>query len=608
MGLVKCPDCGKMVSERALSCPECGCPADCFIRDTENDRESEVATSVMQTMAPGICFDFNGAKIVYPNNSQKFASLYGKYVKIGLVSFEKLVEYYSQLGTADAVANGLSALGQKIIDGQIDIILEELYKEGKTVSKKAFLDKYSTMYPLEFEPFMEPFYVKYDEIVGLEKQMAHKRQVAYANRGRWVGGGFGMKGAIKGAVQAGILNAGTSAMASLGGAAVAGMNAASIDMKKANLFNNVSLRNEVCEGIVLCMSGLFMAYVNELSEINKLGEIIKIDYEAARSKFDAAMKFERDGEKLFSIVIECLGLYPSDREFFEAVEMQLDGSEEWNKFKKFWGLEYLYQEKDLAYVKDCAKMDGKPGTLKLVKDLLVFEGDNPQDSARFPIGSLKTVEEYGEGFRIGQKGKFLMIMFDSRIATVWIAALRNAMNDVYEKIDISVAIESASMRAEQERRTIEEAKKYICENYTVNTRDAAVKYFQEKTNCSKLHATVEVRKLLEAEQIATAKCNYPGAERIGEGLFEGKEVLIWSGDVKDTITVLTKRELIEINVKKRKEYRYDVFKISHMKVGLLGCVINFRYQGSVLEKAVGTFNTPAQRYIDMIQKIQKGNL
>lgn len=30
MALVKCPDCGKMVSPRAEKCPECGCPAKYF--------------------------------------------------------------------------------------------------------------------------------------------------------------------------------------------------------------------------------------------------------------------------------------------------------------------------------------------------------------------------------------------------------------------------------------------------------------------------------------------------------------------------------------------------------------------------------------------------
>lgn len=28
MGLVQCPDCGNMVSDRAAACPSCGCPAE----------------------------------------------------------------------------------------------------------------------------------------------------------------------------------------------------------------------------------------------------------------------------------------------------------------------------------------------------------------------------------------------------------------------------------------------------------------------------------------------------------------------------------------------------------------------------------------------------
>lgn len=33
MGLIKCPDCGNMVSERAESCPSCGCPVSVFKPD-----------------------------------------------------------------------------------------------------------------------------------------------------------------------------------------------------------------------------------------------------------------------------------------------------------------------------------------------------------------------------------------------------------------------------------------------------------------------------------------------------------------------------------------------------------------------------------------------
>ena len=39
MGLIKCPDCGNMVSDRAAFCPSCGCPGD-VIRE-EYDKEND---------------------------------------------------------------------------------------------------------------------------------------------------------------------------------------------------------------------------------------------------------------------------------------------------------------------------------------------------------------------------------------------------------------------------------------------------------------------------------------------------------------------------------------------------------------------------------------
>lgn len=39
MGLIKCPDCGNMVSERAGACPSCGCPAEFFVTRDEEDRQ-----------------------------------------------------------------------------------------------------------------------------------------------------------------------------------------------------------------------------------------------------------------------------------------------------------------------------------------------------------------------------------------------------------------------------------------------------------------------------------------------------------------------------------------------------------------------------------------
>ena len=41
MGLITCPDCGGMVSDRAAACPHCGCPAEAFFENYEHAEPQE---------------------------------------------------------------------------------------------------------------------------------------------------------------------------------------------------------------------------------------------------------------------------------------------------------------------------------------------------------------------------------------------------------------------------------------------------------------------------------------------------------------------------------------------------------------------------------------
>ena len=55
MGLIPCPDCGNMVSDRAAACPHCGCPADAFYESAHQENEEYysgspgIISSVMKT-------------------------------------------------------------------------------------------------------------------------------------------------------------------------------------------------------------------------------------------------------------------------------------------------------------------------------------------------------------------------------------------------------------------------------------------------------------------------------------------------------------------------------------------------------------------------------
>lgn len=54
MALIKCTECGKEFSDRAVACPNCGCPTDIILEDIEKEKSIQqkkiVASSIRDFM------------------------------------------------------------------------------------------------------------------------------------------------------------------------------------------------------------------------------------------------------------------------------------------------------------------------------------------------------------------------------------------------------------------------------------------------------------------------------------------------------------------------------------------------------------------------------
>jgi len=607
MALVKCPDCGKMVSTRVTACPECGCPVEFF----ESGGETHVTLNSSENSEKNTheykVFNFKeGCCIKYPIDSEKYANLYGDYLKQGFEYFKQLCDYYKRLGNADLIASDFAIGVQKLIDEQIDIILKDLYTKGSPMTMGQFKSKYSETYLLDYEYYMDTFMKRYGDILGVQKQMGRDRARSYANRTRWSGGGFGMKGALKGAMQAGVLNMGSSMISGLGNAVVASVDESIVDKKKEALCRNEEVMRETCEGIITCMNGLFLAYTDELYVMGELGSRINMDYEEAQAKYETVMAYEKDKGKIFAMLIECIGLYPAERKFYEEIEMELKDCVAWNDFKSFWHLDFLYQENDIALLKTEAKKDNKEGTLKLLKDLLVFEGKNPRDNKKIPIGAMKKVERVNDYFTISLKGKFLMVVFRTPVDDIWVTALNDAINGRYDKLDYDNRKVENTIAKQKEDLQIKasEAKKYILAHYSYEDRSKAIEYYKEHVGVSHMDAMEAVTAVLRK---AAPVHKYPGTEDLDQGLFRGDTVVLYSWNEELGYLILTRKELIEIDIKKNKEKVYDVYRISHMKEIVFGTGIMFRYPGKIIESSVGTWGHNSTQFIKKIKEIQKGN-
>lgn len=111
------------------------------------------------------------------------------------------------------------------------------------------------------ETSLKPIRVKVKQVTDFQQELSYQRQVQRASRGSWQGGGFGFKGAIKGAMMAGMMNAGTSVFRGIGDSFVNAKDAGRVQ----------SLKNSIVDGDMPLSNFNYIVrtYVHHLFEITK---------------------------------------------------------------------------------------------------------------------------------------------------------------------------------------------------------------------------------------------------------------------------------------------------------------------------------------------------
>ncbi len=188
---------------------------------------------------------------------------------------------------------------------------------------------------------------------------------------------------------------------------------------------------------------------------------------------------------------------------------------------------------------------------------------------------------------------------------ILVMALNNAMNGRYEKGDYDpIEVQRIiDQKKENIRIRADAAKEYILANYSADTWIDAVSYYYKYVNVSYTEAQNAVTDILsEQPKIRT----YPGTESLDQGLFRGDIVVLFSEDSCGYL-ILTRKELIEIDIEKNKEEVFDVYRIWNMKKGIFGATMTFRYPGKIIEVVVSAHGCDADEYINKIKNIKKGN-
>lgn len=202
-----------------------------------------------------------------------------------------------------------------VLDGYKDIANELLLENVKCLfGELAELDIYDTDEKMYIRRCADSSHidraydvVAYDleEINDDKEEIMEYRAERKANRGRFVGGGFGVSGAIKGSMKAGALNMSTglahSAVNTIGN--IGSSLAASA--KKAALYNG-DTRETLGDGIYLAITKLYENHVRLVNEHIKNYYVDGFEPEKAKALFQNAKNIPEKREELLFQAVECL--------------------------------------------------------------------------------------------------------------------------------------------------------------------------------------------------------------------------------------------------------------------------------------------------------------
>lgn len=349
MGLVKCPDCGKMVSDRVNACPECGCPREFF--DTQNDNERDVVKTEdsgenEETYTFCLC---GKNRVTYKGDVKEFASLYGFYFKRSIEAVAEMKMLYDDAETADNIQNKVIPHGVKLLDENIELMIKDLYTRGITISKEHFKKEYGGIRYYDenndFGYLGECKIVKdlLNDAKVLAQSLDNAEARRKASRGRWVGGGFGVKGALKGAATAAALNVETDFLRSFGDVARASSNNSIVNKKKNRIYNASNVSAAVCDYLGAAIMNAFDAYTTILENNNSLSKITINPYEAEEI-FENAKKYgQGDSERFTSELVRCIGLNPCELKYYKAILPYVVTflEDDIAPFLEFWNLSFL---------------------------------------------------------------------------------------------------------------------------------------------------------------------------------------------------------------------------------------------------------------------------
>ena len=269
-------------------------------------------------------FNLLGKRIEFSEDTMNFAECYGTYLIMQNGADQLLCGMYDEYGTFSNLVNQAESDCTRIIYGFAETLLDKVIDVGfYELSMEVFLEEYVSRITRQLETVSvcDSIVEKYMEIEQEKEEVKRYRELRKAARGRMVGGGFGVGGAISGIAMAGTANMisglGHSAVNAIGNL---GTDAAA-QREGQKIYKSAQTRQRLRDALESDLYTIFRGYLLLLED--KFGMRFKIRCAEDKERVDIVIgnisKREIDREEAADIIAELFQIDPYNNSLYRYV-------------------------------------------------------------------------------------------------------------------------------------------------------------------------------------------------------------------------------------------------------------------------------------------------
>lgn len=323
-------------------------------------------------------FNFGNKQIIVSDDVEKIAELTKKRIVVKSKYMARILAAYDKAGSIENFMENFSDVSGNISGNAIKDALDICVNDGYyDIDENFFLE--DGRQEFIFDPMfneLEDLFGAYKNIIQQNEDEHEYREQRKENRGRFVGGGFGLGGAISGSLKAGALNMATglghSVFNSIGNA----MSNYEASKKLKELYELPQCRDILLNAVNILVNNIWLIMINDVYQLS-----IAADQEMKKSEaiFNNVINGRIPKEKTKAALLDVLSINPLKGQAYDELVEYLDQDELEELLSMYNSLEICYRvaEDDLAeYVKQ--GLVGKTLLLKIQAD-----GGNPESKLEY---------------------------------------------------------------------------------------------------------------------------------------------------------------------------------------------------------------------------------